>query len=585
MFMAEDKLHNMQSKLGIPDLDDGNRKDLFQRFVDSGGKVVDLNKAKEAELLKQRAAMKGIPIAPDGGMSKQSGYPDKSQKAAPKAVITPSIAEEMKKNPINKMIERFSARMGCTFSGILSFFSKKFKSSFVSLICEKYQNTLLESRMILASVIYQNQMIASEIKKRLANDPSQPFLYELLHRYDKLFDEELFNRLGSMKVDPFCVDDMKPFILTLFKPLYVMKSYAETLRRVTETALLYEKELRRLDSGITFNNSRSVNANITFIFQKVYPRLFSLIDYYYKEDTRDKEISFNNYIKITDEDSIGTLTQKWKEEVEFEAVKEHVKESIRGEEIEGEAPSLAVSASGSSVPSHVIQEPLKKGLELIIKHVNFINIINAYREKKDLRALFGMNDKVFLTYSLVDFFDKEYSSIFTASKVKFNVILNYGNRQDVKKELADAYYRINSIFERVNEYLKVIREIRKIETDGYLSLEERSGRMNQHSIQRSQISRALRKDARSLFENFSKTLLFIVNDFDTNKSIVQNPDDVLEFNQRVDGHRVIHGNKVIDIIRDAYYLSFTIHYLLLEGDLGGSSVVLEKPIYLPVRME
>ncbi len=579
--MAEDKLHEIQSKLGITDLDDGNKKQLFQKFVDSGGKVVDLNKAKEAEMLKQRAAMKGVPIAPDSSPSKPSGYPDKSQKAAPKTAPSPSIAEEMKKNPVNKWIERFSARMGCTFSGILSFFSMKFKSSFVSLICEKYQNTLLESRMILASVIYQNQMIAGEIKKRLANDPAQPFLFELLTRYDKLYEEELFNRLGSMKIDPFCVEDMKPFMISLFKPLYVMKSYTDTLRRVTETALLYEKELRRLDSGITFNNSRTVNANITFIFQKVYPRLYSLIDFYYKEDSRQKEISFNNYIKITEEDTIGYLSQKWKEEREFEAVKEHVKESIHG----GDSSSPGNSSEESAAPAQAVQEPLTKGLELINTYINFVNIINVFREKKDLRALFSLNDKVFLTYSLVDFFDKEYSSIFTSSKVKYNVILNYGNKMDVKKELSDAYYRINSTFERVNAYLKVIRELRKIETDGYLSLEERSGRMNQHSISRSQISRALRKDARVLFENFSKTLLFIVNDFDTNKNIVQNPDDVLEFNSRVDGHRIINGKKVIDTIRDAYYLSFTIHYLLLDGDLGGSSVVLEKPIYLPVRME
>ncbi|OHD53528.1 MAG: hypothetical protein A2Y33_03915 [Spirochaetes bacterium GWF1_51_8] len=583
--MAEDKLHNIQNKLGITDLDEGNRKQLFQKFTDAGGKVVDLNKKKEAELAAMKAAGKATPISPgklDSDLPVRNPHIDKdSQKPQAKPAPAPSIAEEMKRNPVNKMLERVSARLGCTFSGILGFFSKKFKQSFVSLICEKYQNTLLESRMVLASMLYQNQMIAGEIKKRLSNDPTQPFLFELVHRYDKLYDEELFNRVATMKLDPFCVDDLKPYMIAMFKPLYVMKSYSDVLRRAVEGAIQYEKELRRLDSSIALSNSRSLQGNISFIFQKVYPRLFTLIDFYYKEDSKVKEIPFKDYINITEEESIGTLTIQWKNEVDYEAVKERVKESIKG----GDSVTPEAIADDSPVPSHVVQEPLKKGLELIVNHVNFNNVINAHREKKDLRALFSINDKVFLTYTLVDFFDKEYASLFTSSKVSFNVILNYGSKLDMKKELSDSYYRINNIFERVNEYLKVIREIRKIETDGYLSLEERSGRMNQHSIQRSQISRALRKDARVLFENFSKTLTFIMTDFNTNKGVVQNPDDTLEFNTRVDGHRIINGKKVIDAIREAYYLGFTIHYLLLEGDLGGSSVVLEKPVYLPLRTE
>jgi hypothetical protein len=45
-----------------------------------------------------------------------------------------------------------------------------------------------------------------------------------------------------------------------------------------------------------------------------------------------------------------------------------------------------------------------------------------------------MNDKVFLTYVLIDFFDREYSFLITSNKVGFNVNFNYGNRIDIKKD-------------------------------------------------------------------------------------------------------------------------------------------------------
>lgn len=577
--MQTSKREELINKLGITDLDDSNKQDLFNKFVNAGGEVIDLDKEKrrEAQLAAQKAAEEKAGQTPRVRSPELRSADDRRQRNEDTQTNQPSIAENMKVNPVNRWIERFSAKLGCAFSGIINMSGNRFKRKFVDLILEKYQNSLLESRMVLASVIHQNEMIRDEIRKKLNLDKNAPYLYELIYRFDTLYDEEIFSRVSALNADTELVENLKPFFIRMFKPLYVLKAYSLTMKNAVERALLFEKDIRQLDANTTFGNYRKVSNNIDAIYQKIYPKLFSLIDYYYKSDTRDKAIAFKDYIQINDTDLVGYYSTKWREEMEFVAQKERLREDLRGEKPETEEPE-------EMTPEAVADAALKTGLELLRKYINFENALSVYRTKKDLRALFSLNDKVFLSYVLIDFFDREYSFLITSNKVGFNVNFNYGNRIDIKKDLMDTYYKINTmVYERVNEYLKVIREICKINNDGYMNMDERTVRLNQCSVQRSQISRTLRKEARELFERFTKALLMVVSDYEGNKLLLQNSEDTLIFDKKIDGERLLNGQKVIDAIREAYYFAYLIHFLLVQGDMGGYSVVVEKSIYLPIR--
>lgn len=580
--MQANKRDELIDKLGIGDIDESGKKDLFNKFVNAGGEVIDLDKnaKREAEAKEAKSSPSRAVPSSQRPESDRVRRPDDASRAASSA-SQPSVAENLKANPVNRWIERFSAKLGCSFSGVFNLGGKKFKRKFIDLILEKYQNALLESRMVMASAIRQNDMIRDEIRKKLSLDRNAPYLYELIYRFDELYDEEAFGRASAMNADSELVDSLKPIFIRMFKPLYILKAYSLTLKSAAERTLLFEKDIRQLEAGTTFANYRKVSNAIDYIYQKVYPKLFSLIDYYYKVDTKDKPTAFKDYIQIVDADLVGYLTSKWREENEFVAQKERLREDLQpsaeaSEDGEAGMPETPVVAAGDTA--------LRGGLELLRKYINFENTLTAYRSKKDLRALFSLNDKVFLTYVMIDFFDREYSFLITSNKVGFNVNFNYGNRIDIKKDLTDTYYKINTlVYERVNEYLKVIREIYKITNDGYMNMDERTVRLNQCSVQRSQISRTLRKEARDLFDRFTKTLIMVVSDYEGNKLLLQNGEDTLVFDKKIDGERLLDGQQVIEAIREAYYFAYLIHFMLVQGDLGGFSVIVEKAVYLPVR--
>ena len=166
-----------------------------------------------------------------------------------------------------------------------------------------------------------------------------------------------------------------------------------------------------------------------------------------------------------------------------------------------------------------------------------------------------------------------------------NIAFLDGKRSDMKRELLDSYYKLSHILENVNEYLKIIKEIKKMENDALVSLQERSSRSNQYSLQRSQLSRSMRKEAREFFEEFSKKILFILSDYQRGGKIIVNASQVLEFDKKIDGERYADGKKTIEVIEDAYNFSSTAHFLLSEGDLSPLGLMLEKRSYLQLDLD
>lgn len=568
-----DKRHEVRNRLSVDRFTEDEQKDIFNRFVEGGGEVVDLDKAERLKQLQNARS--------SGSSRRVATLEEEKRKTAAKLAQMEkevSIAESMKQNPVQKYFESLAIRISCALNGVMNFGASSFKPKFVSLTLEKYQNALLEARMVLASILHQNEKVREQIKSRVSVDSEGGISFELLYRFDSLYDEAFFRSFDVLRMDTHQVNDLERKYIEMFKPLYALRRYKGVLRAAADRAVMIEKELRNLDSVSAFNNSHKLTSQVDWIFEKFYPRLFLLIDYYYKEACRRKELPFREFLGFEAQDEAGYLTRIWREQEEYEAQKERIRSELKG----GPRPGT-VAAEESSSPL-VTDKTLSRGLSLVNQFVDFPEVLESYRKEKTVRALFSLNDKVFLTYALVDFYDKQYSTLFTSNKVKYNLKFAEGKKLDLKKELTDTYYKLNGmVYERVNEYLKVIKEIRKAERDSYVSLEERAGRINQASIRRSQISRNLRKEARGLFDRFSKWLFMLVTDLEGKCEIIQNPEEKLDFDMKISGDRILKGRTACEGVQDAYAFAYTIHYLLADGDIGGYSIVSEKPIYLRLK--
>ncbi len=554
--MKKSKLDEIRERTGIAGLSEKEKKEMFQKFVNAGGKVVNIEENKRKEQLKKRTNI----ILEN---KEQTKIKSESKKV--------EFEKDYKSyNPINRWIEKISSMLDCFFNRILSFGGKSFTEKFKNFLLIDFQNALLRSRMILASILYQDKIVSQEIKKKLLLDNTFPYYYELIYRYDNIYDENKFAFLDRMKISLETVDEIKPVILYIFKELMVLQPYLASLKAGIEKSLWLEKELRNLPSTVYYENLKKMTSNIDFIFGKVYSKLFLLVDFYYRQRARLNK-TLREFLDFEEKDSIGYYTFIWKQELvkmmkeEERLTKERLEEKSK-QEIENAILDLS--------------ENVASGINLILSNISPEQNMKKFIESKDNRALFNIRDKVFYTYLILDFFDKEFSFIFTSNRVEFGIVFVEGNRIDVRKELSNIYYRVNNLLEKIEDYLKLLKELKKVEEDGFMSFQEKNSRLNQISIQRSQISRMIRRDAKNLFEEFSNKLLYIISDYHGENKILQNPDRIIEFDLQLDGERFSNGKKVIEIIENAYRYASAASFLFAEADLGGLGIFLEKPIYL-----
>ncbi|MCX7820500.1 MAG: hypothetical protein N2258_02360 [Brevinematales bacterium] len=554
--MKKSKLDEIRERTGIVGLSEKEKKEMFQKFVNAGGKVVELEENKRRAELKKRAA-----LISDNKMSSK-----KKEEHLPREVNK----EYRNYNPINRWIEKFSSMLDCFFNRILSFGGRSFTEKFKNFLLIDFQNALIRSRMILASILYQDKIVSQEIKKKLLLDNTFPYYYELVYRFDNLYDENKFAFLERMKISLETVDEVKPVILSLFKELMILQPYLASLKAGIEKGLWLEKELRNLPSTIYYENLKRITYNVDFIFGKVYSKLFLLVDFYYRQRSKLDE-TLREFLDFDEKDSVGYYTFIWKQELTKIIKEEERLEKQKIEKENKETPTDAIQDLSGNVAD---------GIKFILANISPEQSMKKFVESKDNRALFNIKDKIFYTYLIVDFFDKEFSFVFTSNRVEFGIVFIDGNRIDVRKELSNIYYRFNNLLEKIDDYLKLLRELKKVEEDSFMSFQEKNSRLNQISIQRSQLSRVIRKDAKNLFEEFTNKLLYIISDYQGENKILQNPDSLIEFDLQLDGERFSNGKKVIEIIESAYKYSSAASFLFSEADLGGLGIFLEKPIYL-----
>lgn len=577
--MDRKQLDLIKSKLGVASLSENDKKRLFNDFVEAGGEVLEVKeKQNVVKPTKRRDISKSVSSSRSHAQRVRQAKTIAKKSETSLSKQTVSSKRKTTKSPISRWIERSGATLSCVFAGILKWNRREYSTGFYRLLGETTQNSLLNIQMVLASVIHQNSKITAEIKAQLNRGQSLNYDYELLYRLEDLYEESFFEKLKEFRGDLLEVSRSTQEIISFFKQLFVLKAHVGALKSAGEKALLIERKLRRLPGDVYSENIRKLFSNIDFLFERLYPKLAILTDYFYKQSGMTEV--FSVFLRMGESDELGYYTLKWKESLEAEEQKQRLIEDRKQQD--KEVREGDVNQSDGDLKS---DEVLEKGFQVLSEMLNLHEKLKEYRSKKDLRALFTFKDKVFVTYSLIDLFEQEYSFIFTSGKVVFNVAFQQGGRLDVRKELAEYYYRFNGIYERVNEYLKILRDIYKVEQDHYLGMGEKSAKLNQFSVHRSQISRKVRKEAFDIFEKISHTMIFVLTDYEESRSILRNGEEELDFGHQIEKNRRSNGKKTIAVVEEAYQICYTIRFLLSDGDLGGFSVSLEKPRYMKRWMQ
>lgn len=570
-----------RDRLKLDDIEEDDRRDLFNKFVDAGGEVVYDSRKKINSTTTNINANTNSHIKKNNSINTNSQSRFEHSDIKPKKESHPSnkqtnyeAVEKIKTNevfkPANKskpLFFNFKLWLSAFSSGVITFFGGKVNPKFLNFIDKNVISSLLEMDTLMFNALNPMGINDADSKNKrekiISRFATELEDVELLERIKDQYDEKVYKNLlrpykelDSPVVAVNYVNELKG----MFRPLYVLHLYSSKIKLVGEKAMSSYAIVDNMSRGIVNSRISAFKRAVELIYSKYYPKLLILLQYASKEKLETLE-EFNKFLEITDVDILGYYTKlKLANQKLHESKIEAAKENI-GKKDEEEKLNKIESI----------------GVKLIEKCVSFKKEDNNIEYETDSFYTIEENDKIYRIKVLIDFLDREYSILFVSNKVKYNLVYDNLVRTDYKSDFNNIFLSLSDINSRFNEYSEICKNILKVEEDEAMRFEQRVSMLSERNGQRAYISKNLKSTVMSIINSFKKKLDKLLLDKEEREKIIANPNDILTLFADIGNHKKrVQGYNVLKALTEAYYFISGFNYLITEGELSGAGILIDK---------
>lgn len=570
-----------RDRLKLDDIEEDDRRDLFNKFVDAGGEVVYDSRKKINSTTTNINSNANSHIKKNNSINTNSQSRFEHSDIKPKKESHPTnkqtnyeAIEKIKTNevfkPANKskpLFFNFKLWLSAFSSGVITFFGGKVNTKFLNFIDKNVISSLLEMDTLMFNALNPMGINDADSKNKrekiISRFATELEDVELLERIKDQYDEKVYKNLlrpykelDSPVVAVNYVNELKG----MFRPLYVLHLYSSKIKLVGEKAMSSYAIVDNMSRGIVNSRISAFKRAVELIYSKYYPKLLILLQYASKEKLETLE-EFNKFLEITDVDILGYYTK-------LKLANQKIHES-------------KIEAAKENIGKKDEEEKLNKiesiGVKLIEKCVSFKKEDNNIEYETDPFYTIEENDKIYRIKVLIDFLDREYSILFVSNKVKYNLVYDNLVRTDYKSDFNNIFLSLSDINSRFNEYSEICKNILKVEEDEAMRFEQRVSMLSERNGQRAYISKNLKSTVISIINSFKKKLDKLLLDKEEREKIIANPNDILTLFADIGNHKKrVQGYNVLKALTEAYYFISGFNYLITEGELSGAGILIDK---------
>ncbi len=524
------KLEKTKENIKVDELDEKTRKQMFEKFVQAGGKVV-----QDRE---KPATRNSKPIKPASKIVRQS-----QPKTPPKESRQQTIQrDEIFETWLQKKLSKLLIRLRLFFLGVTSLSADYCKPRFMDNLIHTYKTALLQFQVQYYHIF--NPQYSKQVIARL--DQINPLYYELIVMISNIFDRTRFNEIEALQQssDFVHVQKLRNYLLPMYKSLYILYPYIELIELSYRNALEIHASLENQKSAL-YEKRKYIRNSLYITFYKFLPRLHILFCHYHNVYIDITSPYIRTILQINDNDLPGK------------------RKGVKPVEKDEEQQMRQEQKELSEIPQHIA-----KGLSLM-------NISTG-----DIAALFPRDsyvqanpaDKAIITYALFKKFDDEFSIILTTNKIKYNIQFTDAGKIDYKNRLTDCYNELRKVTESFEEYQHVLETYERIRAEKPLSNAqyiEYTKRLTELEKKKKVESRNMRMTTKAIMDRIAAELDILIHDMDEENKIIENPQDFLEFDVNLEAVHLLQNKKVYEAIHLAYFYACALSYRLSEGDLAG----------------
>ena len=547
-----------RERVGVHGLDDTERRELLKRFVAHGGKVAgEEEKRSKGEILRRS---KGTGIAGWFGAARRGGSEALSRTSA---ADTARGGADLPAGPSSDraksfLSDRILVQLRGFKRGVFTFGGRRLDAGFVRSVKTEVRERLRETHIAMCSILNGEVNVNNELL-RMSTGKNSNF-YEVLLRVNGLYDEEelggIIRAISSRGGKPnrgIPPPSTLPLFKGFFKKLYVLSQYRSLCRICAVKAI----EIQGRETGMSAEAVRALKVriarNIDYLLDEICVKVHLLLCKIAKGYYPYFSPELDDFLGVTKDDLLGSITRMMKRR-KMEGIRETVKPGSPGE-----------GAGGPAVPPQA-----EGGLPLVRR------AIERYEEARgdgadDPIHLLGRGDSLYAGFLLLEIFDKEYSFILTTGKISFNIDYKDQKKINVKGDLGYAYLLLSEFWEDAKNYLDVVREAKETSADLRLTPYQKFVSEKALERRRTLAGRSVKKKVLEVLKAIEGILEIVILDYNANGRLLQNPDEVLEFDRNIDGEKSVSGKRVIGAITEAYLFCAAAPFFVQCGELGGAA--------------
>ena len=522
------KIEKTKENIKVDELDERTRKQMFEKFVQAGGQVIQ---EREKPSTRNSKIIKPSRIT-------QQPQPKPTPKESKQQKIQ---SDEIFETWLQKKLSKLFIRFRLFFLGVTYFSGEYFKPRFMDNLIHTYKTALLQFQVQYYHIF--NPQYSKQIIAKL--DQINPLYYELIVMISNIFDRTQFNEIEALhQSSDVRVQKLKNYLIPMYKSLYILYPYIELIELAYRNALEIQASVENQKS-VSYEKRKYIRNSLYITFYKFLPRLHILFCHYY-----------NVYIDITSP-YIRTILQINDSDLPGKRKAPKPGEKAEEEQIQKEQEEL------SEIPQHIL-----KGLSLM--NVSTSEIAALFPKDSYIQA--NPADKAIITYALFKKFDDEFSIILTTNKIKYNIQFTDAGKIDYKNRLTDCYNELRKVTESFEEYMHVLETYERIRAEKPISNAqyiEYTKRLTQLEKKKKVESKNMRMTTKAIMDKIAAELDVLIHDMDEDNKIIENPQDFLEFDVNVESIHMLQDKKVYEAIHLAYFYACALSYRLSEGDLSG----------------
>ncbi|TGM62356.1 hypothetical protein EHQ94_04900 [Leptospira meyeri] len=554
---------NTKRAIGVGKLDDSARKDMFNKFVNAGGEIIkEKQPPKEDDTKKSRPEPKvRQSTVSRGGDDSRSGSRGNNQN---KSDSGNAKSQADSKAQYEKEISSFSARFGiklkCWLARVTSFGSSDLTPKFMHDFSMRAKQALIELQYS-GNELLANQQYSPQLSKAL--DKINPLLVELLAMGQKLYNgPELTDITDPIMVapeSPVAIERVKNPIYALFKRMYILYPYQETLKKSFVQAYDELQKLEGKPSLIYANKKRKVTQEIDNLFEGFFDRLYLVV--LRAENKNIPLISryMENLLGINPEDRPGQ--RKSGENVPG------------GKELESKDAKKEEESKDEDKKEEEIPLSKEQAYGLRLMQMYSIPKLRKKFDPKNEYANIPDSDKALLALFYFYEFDDEYSFVMTTKKIDIKPGSVNGVKVDYRQKMLDIYEGTRTIIDQFRIYNDILRELEKHKANPGANYIEASKKLTGIEQKRTGQSRTVRLAIKEFSLKSRDSLLVLIKDMKGKKEIVANMNDVLTLDS-MESRKRLNKKPVKQCIMESYCYLMALYDRLETGDLFGGLVEL-----------